>query len=71
MESSVVEQRLDEIARLASVISRRLGPEGETLQDFVVELSRAGLPPGRIAELAGTTSNYVGVALTRARKKNG
>ena len=69
METSLVDQRLDEIARLLAVLCRRLGPDGESLQDFVVELAKAGLPPARIAELADTSANYVGVALARDRKK--
>lgn len=69
MDETEMAQRLDEMSRLLTLICRRLGPEQESLQDFVVELAKVGLPPARIAALAGTTSNYASVALSRARKR--
>ncbi len=62
--------RLDEIARLIALVLRRQANE-EPLQDFISDLSSVGIGPSRIAELAGTTPNYVGVALSRSRKKQG
>ena len=69
MDGVIVEERLDEIARLLALLCRRLGSDDESLQDFVAALGGVGLQPSRIADLAGTTPNYVSVALNRARRK--
>jgi hypothetical protein len=66
--NDVVATRLDEIARLLALMLRRQSGE-QALQDFIGELSSVGLGASRIAELAGTTPNYVSVALSRSRKK--
>jgi DNA-binding CsgD family transcriptional regulator len=69
MDDNDIVGRLDEIARLMALACRRLGPEQESLQEFVATLGTIGLTPTRIAALAGTSPNYVSVALTRSRKK--
>jgi hypothetical protein len=69
MDGLTVEERLDEIARLLAFLCKRLGPDGESLQEFVAGLGGVGLRPARIAQLAGTTPNYANVALNRARQK--
>ncbi len=71
MATLETEERLDEIAQLLAMLCRRLGPEEESLQDFVSELDSLGIGAGRIAKLAGTTPNYVSVALNRAKRKKG
>jgi hypothetical protein len=50
----------EELVRLHVIdLRRRLGNQTET----IVELSRAGFGPSRIAELLGTTANTVSVTL--------
>lgn len=66
-ETSTVDA-LDEISRLLALLLRRQDGE-QPLQEFIGDLSSAGLAPSRIAELAGTTPGYVSVALSRTRKK--
>lgn len=41
----------------------------DTQAEVIIELSRAGFAPSRIADLLGTTSNTVNVALVRAKAK--
>jgi predicted transcriptional regulator len=55
----------EELVRLHVIdLRRRLGNQTET----IVELSRAGFGPSRIAELLGTTANTVSVTLQKAKK---
>jgi len=57
-------QALREIAMLLAILVRR-----NTLQSTVIqEMGNVGMSPKRIAELLGTTSNTVNVALHHARK---
>ncbi len=49
----------------ALLLRRTIGTQTET----VVELSRAGFQPGRIAELLGTTPGTVNQALVKNKKK--
>jgi hypothetical protein len=58
----------EEIIRLLAIQIRR-GSASQT--EAIRELGRAGFGPTRIADLLGTTSNTVNVALAkeRARKK--
>jgi hypothetical protein len=52
--------------RIAAVLLRRtIGTQTET----IVELSRAGFQPVRIAELLGTTAGTVNQALVKSKKK--
>jgi CRP-like cAMP-binding protein len=56
---------IDEVARLLALnLKRERG-----LQEVIVELRSVGIPQARIAELLGTTSGYVSVALERAKKQ--
>jgi hypothetical protein len=63
-----VAAHLDEIGRLLALLLRRQ-KEDQPLQEFIAELSALGFGASRIAELAGTTSNYVSVALSRSRSR--
>lgn len=55
----------EELVRLGVIeLRHRLGNQTET----ILELSRAGFGPTRIAELLGTTSNTVNVTLQKAKK---
>lgn len=56
----------EELVRMAALLLRRtIGTQTET----VVELSRAGFQPARIAELLGTTAGTVNQALVKSKKK--
>lgn len=58
----------EEIVRLLAIqIRRGSASQGETILD----LSRAGFGPKRIAELLGTTPNTVNVALAKERARKG
>ena len=54
---------MDEVARLLALNLRR----ERGLQDVIVELDSVNIPQARIAELLGTSSSYVSVALSRAK----
>jgi DNA-directed RNA polymerase specialized sigma24 family protein len=55
----------EELVRLQVIdLRRRLGSQAEV----IVEMSRAGFGPSRIAELLDTTANTVNVTLQRAKK---
>ncbi len=55
---------IDEVARLLALnLKRERG-----LQEVIVELDSVGIKQARVAELLGTTSGYVSVALTRAKE---
>lgn len=55
----------EELVRLHVIdLRHRLGNQTEA----ILELSRAGFGPSRIAELLGTTSNTVSVTLQKAKK---
>jgi DNA-binding NarL/FixJ family response regulator len=56
----------EEIVRLLAIQVRR-GFESQT--QAILELSRAGFGPTRIAELLGTTANTVGVTLQKAKRQ--
>ena len=60
-----VEQKLDEIARLLTLLIARDRP----LQEAIGEMSSVGFGPTRIAELIGTSPGYANVAARRARKQ--
>ena len=56
----------DEIVRLlATLIRLQSGNQAQA----IVELNKAGLPNGRIADLIGTTPDTVKVTIQRARKR--
>jgi DNA-directed RNA polymerase specialized sigma24 family protein len=54
----------DEIVRLLAILVRR---QADSQADAIVELHRVGFGPSRIAELLGTTSGTVNVAVNRSR----
>jgi len=64
--SGVESEVLDDIVRLLAVLVRR---GVETQREVIIEMSRAGLRPARIADLLGTTANTVNVTVQRARKE--
>ena len=60
--------QLDEVARILALSVRlQLGSQ----QLAIVELSKSGIGPSRVAELLGTTPGTVNVALQRAKRKPG
>jgi len=61
-----VEARLDEVAKLLTILIAR----DRSLQDVIGDLSGVGIGPTRIAELVGTSPGYAKVAVDRARKKS-
>jgi len=60
-----VEARLDEVARLLTILIAR----DRSLQDTIADLSAVKFGPTRIAELTGTSHGYAKVAVDRARKR--
>jgi DNA-directed RNA polymerase specialized sigma24 family protein len=56
---------MDEVARMLALNLRR----DRGLQEVIVELDSVGIGQARIAELLGTSSNYVNVALARAKEQ--
>jgi DNA-binding CsgD family transcriptional regulator len=60
-----VEDKQEEIVRLLAIQVRR-GSASQS--EAIVEMSKAGFGPSRIAQLLGTTANTVNVALNTAKK---
>jgi hypothetical protein len=58
----------EELVRLKVIELRR---QFESQTEMILELSRAGFGPSRIAELLGTTANTVNVTLVKARRSKG
>jgi len=56
----------EEIVRLLAIQLRR-GSESQA--EAILELSRTGFGPTRIAELLGTTANTVNVTLQKAKQR--
>jgi hypothetical protein len=60
-----ISQKLDILIKLqASALTASM----ESLKDKILFLSKAGLRPTSIAEILGTTTNHVNVALSKERK---
>jgi DNA-binding CsgD family transcriptional regulator len=57
---------LEEIVRLLAIQLRK---EAASQAQAIEEMHRAGFGPSRIAELLGTTSNTVNVAISNAKKR--
>jgi DNA-directed RNA polymerase specialized sigma24 family protein len=57
-------ERLSSILRLVAVVATREMKQ----RDQIALLDRAGLPPREIAEIVGTSSNTVRVALVEIRR---
>jgi hypothetical protein len=57
--------RLDILIKLQA--ASLIGPM-ESTKDKILFLSKAGLRPTLIAEIVGTTTNHVNVALSKSRK---
>ena len=60
------EGTLDEVVRLLALLIRR---GSDTQTEAIIEMSRAGFKPSRIADLLGTTANTASVTVQRARKE--
>jgi len=58
----------EEVVRLLAIQIRR-GSDSQS--EAILELSRAGFGPTRIAELLGTTANTVNVTLQKAKQRRG
>lgn len=53
-----------------ALLAKLLSVNAELTQgDLILVLARAGISPAEIADILGTTSNTVNVALSRSRKK--
>jgi hypothetical protein len=65
MEDKELLKNLNELVMLLSVYVKR----GVSQATLINELSEAGFQPKRIAELIGTSSNTVSVALNKAKRK--
>lgn len=65
MNDDTVAAKLDTLIRLQAHLAVS---QFESQKDKILFLSRAGLPPKEIADILGTTSNNVNVALSTARK---
>jgi DNA-directed RNA polymerase specialized sigma24 family protein len=61
----LVTDRLDKLLRVATASATRGMKQG----DQIALLDRIGFPPREIADLIGTTSNTVNVALSTFRKE--
>lgn len=60
------EELLDELVRMKALeLKNTFGSQADT----IIELSKAGFSPARIASLLGTTPGTVSVAVQRAKKK--
>jgi DNA-directed RNA polymerase specialized sigma24 family protein len=57
----------EEIVRLLTIQLRR---SSDNQAEVILELSRAGFGPTRIADLLGTTANTVNVTLQKAKKRS-
>lgn len=66
MTNEDVVRRLDQIVALLALGLRR---DMETQTEAIVALGQAGLEPGRIAGLIGTTPGSVRATLSQASKK--
>ena len=62
-----IAKRLDELVRLHALDVRR---RSDNQVEAILELNRAGIGPSRIAEILGTTSNTVNVAIAREKRKS-
>ena len=62
-----VSEKLDILIKLQAAA---LTSQIESTKDKIVFLSKAGLRPTLIAEIIGTTTNHVNVALSHARKSS-
>jgi hypothetical protein len=60
-----VSEKLDILIKLQAAA---LTAQMESTKDKIVFLSKAGLRPTLIADIVGTTTNHVNVALSNARK---
>jgi len=61
-----LKDKLDVIIRLLAL---NLVKDAKTQKDKIIALSSFGFRPSQIAEILGTTSNTVRVALSKARKE--
>lgn len=57
---------LDDLVRLTAMQLRR---DASSQNEMILEMSRVGFAPKRIAELLGTTQGTVNTTLQNARKK--
>ncbi|HZL30256.1 MAG TPA: hypothetical protein VFC54_04245 [Pseudolabrys sp.] len=62
-----VSEKLDILIKLQATA---LTAQIESTKDKIVFLSKAGLRPTLIADIVGTTTNHVNVALSNARKSS-
>jgi len=67
IDISEINSKLDVLIRLLASSSIS---EGASIKENAIVLSRAGIPPKQIADILGTTSNTVNVALSQARKSS-
>ncbi len=65
MENKEQTQYLKELVMLFSILVKR----GVAQSTLIQEMNETGFEPKRIAELLGTTSNTVSVAISRFKKR--
>lgn len=65
--SSKSQDRMDPAEELVRLQILHLRREFPNQKDLILELTRAGFKPSRIAELIGTTANTVSVTLVQAK----
>jgi hypothetical protein len=61
-------RRLDPTEELVRLVALQIRLQLGNQSQAIIEMDRAGLGAGRIAELLGTTPNTVNVALNRAKR---
>ncbi len=64
-----VENRMEPIEELVRLMAIDLRQRSQSQGEAILELSKAGFGPSRIAELLGTTANTVNVTIQKAKKK--
>lgn len=64
-----VENRMEPIEELVRLMAIELRQRAQSQGEAILELSKAGFGPSRIAELLGTTANTVNVTIQKAKKK--
>jgi DNA-directed RNA polymerase specialized sigma24 family protein len=65
-----IENKMQPIEELVRLMAIELRQRSHSQGEAILELSKAGFGPSRIAELLGTTPNTVNVTIQKAKKKN-
>jgi DNA-binding CsgD family transcriptional regulator len=68
MDDKLAERLIERLDTLIKLQAANLSSRYSTAKEKILFLSSAGLPPKAIAELLGTSPNFVSVTLSKARK---